>query len=124
MRSLAVIGVEILYLCWFSCRHDECYLGIKEPEESLILRLHIVIDLEVYMNKAPCHFLDHTSEDMVERLEGLAVHTDDERTIYRLYMDIHIFTCHDGLYLFECDTESVPELCNEGLYCVLHTNKG
>lgn len=76
----------------------------------------------MYMYKTSGYLLYHAPQYMIERLEGLTVHTDYESTIGSLYMDIDIFAWDNSFYLFESDPKSLPKLLNECLYCVLHTD--
>lgn len=74
----------------------------------------------MYMYETSCYFFNHTTQYMIERLKWLTVHTNNESTIWSLYMDIHILSYNYSFDLFEGYTKSCPEVRNKRLYCVLH----
>jgi hypothetical protein len=96
---LAIIGTQIRYLGRLTSCHHQYDLGIEKSIHLLFSGFHIIVDLQMHMNKRSCHSLDHTGEDMSEGLQGLPMHTDHESTIWRLDTDIDILTLYASLAL-------------------------
>lgn len=84
----------------FSCFSHKRYLCIEKSKKSLVLRLHIVIDLEMYMDKFSQPFFYHSSEKMLECLEIFAMHADNQRRIRSLERDIEILSIFSNIERF------------------------
>ena len=102
--------------------HHECYLGIQKPEEFLIFLFHIVVHLEMYMDESISLTLYHTTQEMLECLDILAMHTDEEGTIRGLDSDIDILSYGLDRDTRSSDPESSPEPRNKGKEYIFHKN--
>ena len=104
-----------------STRLDEGYLRVYESHEFLILHFHIVVDLEMYVDVFFYFSFEHTREQMLEYIDILPMHTDQEGTIWSLDSDIDIISYDVYGETRYRDAESIPELCDEREDYIFHS---
>lgn len=113
MSFFTIIGCQRWHLDRLTSRSRESDLGVEELIESFVFLFHVIIDLQMYMDKIPDLLLEYTREEMLDGLYIFPMHTDQECTIGSLNPDIDIVSYGISCECRDRDTESCEKCTDE-----------